>query len=71
MRTSQRDQTITLALTGASGGRYGLRLMQVLLGMDIPLLVMLSAAARTVLAAPTCGWIAASAWIAWTTAPSC
>jgi flavin prenyltransferase len=41
---------IALALTGASGGQYGLRLLECLLRAQVPVYLMLSEAARIVLA---------------------
>lgn len=47
--THQAERPITLALTGASGGQYGLRLLECLLRAKLPVYLMLSEAARIVL----------------------
>ncbi len=44
------NQTITLAWTGASGAPYGLRLLQCLLAADYQVYLLISSAARVVLA---------------------
>jgi len=46
-------ETITLALTGASGAQYGLRLLEVLLGQGHQVYVMVSKAAQIVIATET------------------
>ncbi len=46
-------RTITLAMTGASGAQYGLRLLECLLAADCRVYFMISAAARVVLATET------------------
>jgi flavin prenyltransferase len=50
---SDFDRTITLAMTGASGAQYGLRLLECLLAADCQVYMMLSQAARTVIATET------------------
>jgi len=45
--------TITLAITGASGAQYGLRLLDCLLGAGVNVNVMISAAAQVVIATET------------------
>jgi 4-hydroxy-3-polyprenylbenzoate decarboxylase len=47
-----RDQ-ITLAITGASGAQYGLRLLDCLLAADVQVSLMISAAAQVVIATET------------------
>ncbi len=47
---SQRDKRITLAFTGASGAPYGLKLLQSLLAADYQVFLLISSAARVVLA---------------------
>ncbi|SDH31499.1 4-hydroxy-3-polyprenylbenzoate decarboxylase [Vibrio xiamenensis] len=44
------DKTITLAFTGASGAPYGLRLLECLLAADYTVYLLISSAARVVLA---------------------
>lgn len=44
------NRTITLAWTGASGAPYGLRLLQCLLAADYQVYLLISSAARVVLA---------------------
>ncbi len=44
---------VTLALTGASGAQYGLRLLQCLLQADYQVLMMVSKAAQVVVATET------------------
>ncbi|ULG70791.1 UbiX family flavin prenyltransferase [Marinobacterium sediminicola] len=44
---------VTLAITGASGVQYGLRLLQCLLGLDTQVLLMVSKAAQVVIATET------------------
>ena len=46
-------RTITLAMTGASGAQYGLRLLECLLAADCRVYLMLSEAAQTVIATET------------------
>jgi 4-hydroxy-3-polyprenylbenzoate decarboxylase len=46
----QRDKRVTLAFTGASGAPYGLRLLQCLLDSDYQVYLLISSAARVVLA---------------------
>ncbi|MGI1679894.1 MAG: UbiX family flavin prenyltransferase [Cellvibrionaceae bacterium] len=46
-------QTVTLAMTGASGAQYGLRLLECLLAADCQVYLMLSKAAETVIATET------------------
>ncbi|MDB1122283.1 flavin prenyltransferase UbiX [Vibrio algarum] len=45
-----RDKTITLAFTGASGAPYGLRLLECLLAADYKVYLLISSAARVVMA---------------------
>lgn len=45
--------TITLAITGASGAQYGLRLLQCLLAADVSVNLMVSAPAQVVIATET------------------
>ncbi|SHH92925.1 flavin prenyltransferase UbiX [Ferrimonas marina] len=47
---SKREQAITLAFTGASGAPYGLRLLECLLQSGLQVHLMVSSAARVVLA---------------------
>ena len=44
---------VTLAITGASGAQYGLRLLQCLLASQCEVLLMVSSAAQVVLATET------------------
>lgn len=46
-------KTVTLALTGASGAQYGLRLLQCLLALDCKVYLLLSRAAEVVIATET------------------
>lgn len=46
-------RTITLAITGASGAQYGLRLLQCLLALDCRVYLLISDAARVVIATET------------------
>jgi len=46
-------QTVTLAMTGASGAQYGLRLLECLLAADCQVYLMISRAAATVIATET------------------
>jgi len=48
-----KQRTITLAMTGASGAQYGLRLLQCLLAADCKVYVMLSSAAAVVIRTET------------------
>jgi 4-hydroxy-3-polyprenylbenzoate decarboxylase len=50
MKYSKTDKRITLAWTGASGAPYGLRLLQCLLAADYQVYLLISSAARVVLA---------------------
>jgi 4-hydroxy-3-polyprenylbenzoate decarboxylase len=50
MRDIQQEKAITLAWTGASGAPYGLRLLQHLLAADYQVYLLISSAARVVLA---------------------
>lgn len=50
MVTSMSDKRITLAWTGASGAPYGLRLLECLLAADYEVYLLISSAARVVLA---------------------
>lgn len=50
MTQAPGTRPIALALTGASGGQYGLRLLECLLRAQVPVYLMLSEAARIVLA---------------------
>ncbi|WP_185233082.1 flavin prenyltransferase UbiX [Teredinibacter franksiae] len=47
------NSTITLAITGASGAQYGLRLLQVLLAQNCRVYLMVSGAARVVIETET------------------
>lgn len=49
MRTSPWSKTITVALTGASGTRYGLRLIECLLRAEVRVYLLISQAAQVVL----------------------
>ena len=46
-------QRVTLAITGASGAQYGLRLLQCLVELDCQVMVMISKAAQVVIATET------------------
>ena len=48
-----KQRTITLAMTGASGAQYGLRLLQCLLSADCKVYLMLSSAAEVVIRTET------------------
>ena len=48
-----KPRTITLAITGASGAQYGLRLLQCLLAVDCKVYLMLSSAAEVVIRTET------------------
>lgn len=50
---SEAVRTITLAMTGASGAQYGLRLLECLLAAECRVYFLISAAARVVLATET------------------
>lgn len=50
---SEYQQTVTLAITGASGAPYGLRLLQCLLAADCRVYLMLSRAAEVVITTET------------------
>ncbi|MFT6102199.1 MAG: 4-hydroxy-3-polyprenylbenzoate decarboxylase [Candidatus Endobugula sp.] len=51
--TAQQQKTVTLAITGASGAQYGLRLLQCLLAADCRVYLLLSRAAEVVIATET------------------
>lgn len=48
-----KQRTITLAITGASGAQYGLRLLQCLLAADCKIYLMISGAAEVVIRTET------------------
>ena len=48
-----RERAVTLAITGASGAAYGLRLLECLLQADRPVHLLISAPARVVIATET------------------
>lgn len=50
MNTEHNNKRITLAWTGASGAPYGMRLLQVLLAADYEVFLLISSAAKVVLA---------------------
>ncbi len=50
---SDKQKTISLAITGASGAAYGLRLLECLLKADIKVYLMVSPAAQIVIATET------------------
>lgn len=50
MALQQQQKSITLAMTGASGAPYGLRLLECLLGADYQVFLLISSAARVVMA---------------------
>ncbi|MDR9828357.1 flavin prenyltransferase UbiX [Vibrio sp. FNV 38] len=50
LATTSTKKTITLAFTGASGAPYGLRLLECLLAADYQVYLLISSAARVVLA---------------------
>lgn len=50
MTMTEKQKTITLAFTGASGAPYGLRLLECLLAADYQVYLLISSAARVVLA---------------------
>lgn len=63
------DKTITLALTGASGAQYGLRLLQVLLAAECRVYLLISRAAEVVVRRETSfalpeGFAAQQLWFA-------
>lgn len=51
--SSPKSKTVTLAITGASGAQYGLRLLECLLAADYSVNVMISKAAQIVIATET------------------
>ncbi len=51
--STQEPRRITLAITGASGVQYGLRLLQCLVAADIQVMLMISKAAQVVIATET------------------
>ncbi len=53
MNTDNREQGITLAMTGASGVQYGLRLLECLLAAGRPVLLLISDPARVVIGLET------------------
>ncbi|MDO3383319.1 flavin prenyltransferase UbiX [Gilvimarinus algae] len=53
MSTPSDTRTITLAMTGASGAQYGLRLLQCLLAADCNVYLLLSSAAEVVIRTET------------------
>ena len=48
-----KQRTITLAMTGASGAQYGLRLLQCLLAAECKVFLLLSGAAEVVIRTET------------------
>ncbi|MFC6671766.1 flavin prenyltransferase UbiX [Marinobacterium aestuariivivens] len=50
---SPEPRRVTLAITGASGAQYGLRLLQCLLAADVQVMLMISKAAQVVIATET------------------
>ena len=42
-------EAVTLAITGASGAQYGLRLLQCLIAADVQVFCLISSAARVVI----------------------
>lgn len=50
---SEKSKSVTLAITGASGSQYGLRLLECLLAADYSVNVMISKAAQIVIATET------------------
>lgn len=50
---SQFSKTVALAMTGASGAQYGLRLLECLLAADCRVMLMISRAAQVVIATET------------------
>ena len=53
MTNPSDNRTITLAMTGASGAQYGLRLLQCLLAADCNVYLLLSSAAEVVIRTET------------------
>lgn len=53
LSSSKQQQPICIAITGASGVQYGLTLTQTLVSMNIPVYLMISQAARVVIATET------------------
>lgn len=53
MHVVQQPQRVTVALTGASGAQYGLRLIQCLVSAGVGVYVMISKAAQVVIATET------------------
>lgn len=53
MVASEEQKIITLAITGASGAQYGLRLLECLLALDCKVYLLLSRAAEVVIATET------------------
>ncbi|UTF59519.1 flavin prenyltransferase UbiX [Gilvimarinus sp. DA14] len=53
MTSPSENRTITLAMTGASGAQYGLRLLQCLLAADCNVYLLLSSAAEVVIRTET------------------
>ena len=51
----KKQKTITLAMTGASGAPYGLRLLECLLAADYQVYFLISSAARVVMATEQIG----------------
>ncbi|UTW14043.1 flavin prenyltransferase UbiX [Marinobacterium rhizophilum] len=51
--STREPRRITLAITGASGAQYGLRLLQCLVAADIQVMLMISKAAQVVIATET------------------
>lgn len=51
--TTHKQKTISLAITGASGAQYGIRLLEVLLGQGHRVYLMVSKAAHIVIATET------------------
>ena len=49
----QQTKVISLAITGASGANYGIRLLECLLKADIPVYLMISSPAKIVIATET------------------
>jgi 4-hydroxy-3-polyprenylbenzoate decarboxylase len=53
MEHLMKPRSVTLAITGASGAQYGLRLLQCLLAADIKVFLMISSAAEVVIRTET------------------
>ena len=51
--TQSKPRSVTLAITGASGAQYGLRLLQCLLAADCKVFLMISSAAEVVIRTET------------------